>query len=210
MIKSIIRKDEYRAIYRFLDRVSPVGFDCGTLCSSVCCGTPEDEQWEETMGIYLLPGEDKIHDKRDSWLKWSEESTDEYKFPDSWNGTVYFVKCKDAPCCPREKRPIQCRTYPLSPHFLDEGHLVLIWNMDEVPYSCPLIDENTELDRKFVLSTYTVWKHLVRDPLILDLVETESVKREEKSGKIRVVYDPMRPDLYFGKRRADIDQERNI
>ncbi|MBQ7725364.1 MAG: hypothetical protein IJT63_07115 [Lachnospiraceae bacterium] len=196
MIKSIIRKDDYRAIYRFLDRVSPVRFDCGTLCSCACCGTPEDESWEEEMGIYLLPGEDKVHDRGDSWLRWSEESTDDYEFPESWNGKVFFVKCKNAPECPREKRPIQCRTYPLSPHFLDEGHLVLIWNTEEVPYKCPLIEENMKLNTDFVHATYTVWKHLVRDPLILDLVETESVKREKKSCIIQVVYDPMRPDLY--------------
>ena len=191
MIKSSIRKDDYRAIYRFLDRVSPVSFDCGTLCSSVCCGTPEDEDWDEEMGIYLLPGEDKLHERQNSWLEWSEESTDDYDFPPSWNGKVFFVRCKDAPNCPREKRPIQCRTYPLSPHFLDEGHLVLIWNTEDVPYNCPLIRDKYCLNRDFVRATYTVWKHLVRDPLILDLVETESVKREEKSSIIQVVYDPL-------------------
>ena len=195
MIKSIIRKDEYRAIYRFLDRVSPLDHDCGAMCGAACCGTGDDRQWEEKMGIYLLPGEDKIHDRRDDWLFWSEESTEDYVFPPSWKGKVFFVKCKDAPRCPREKRPIQCRTFPLAPHFLDEGHLVLIWSTGSVPYECPLIKEGVKLERDFVRATYTVWKHLVRDPLILDLVEWDSIEREKEGSEVILVYDPLRPDL---------------
>ncbi|MCR4589537.1 MAG: hypothetical protein K5668_01785 [Lachnospiraceae bacterium] len=195
MIKSIIRKEEYRAIYRFLDRVSPLPHDCGGLCNAVCCGTKDDRQWDEKMGIYLLPGEDKIHDKKDDWLSWSEESTEDYEFPPSWKGKVFFVKCKDAPRCPREKRPIQCRTFPLSPHFLDEGHLTLIWSSDKLPYTCPLIEEGYKLEYDFVKATYTVWKHLTRDPLILDLIETASLERERDNARIKLVYDPLRPDL---------------
>ncbi|MBQ9550198.1 MAG: hypothetical protein IJU87_05225 [Lachnospiraceae bacterium] len=195
MIKSTIRKDEYRAIYRFLDRVSPLSYDCGSLCGSVCCGKGDDSHWDEKLGIYLLPGEDKVHDRKDDWLFWSEESTDEYEFPYSWNGKVFFVRCKNAPNCPREKRPIQCRTYPLSPHFPDEGHLTLIWNVSELPYTCPLIKERMQLNPDFVKATYTVWKHLVRDPLILDLIEQRSIDRMLDDKEIVLVYDPLRPDL---------------
>ena len=35
-----------------------------------------------------------------------------------------------------------------------------------------------ELNRDFVKATYTVWKHLLRDPLIFDLVEMDSRLRE--------------------------------
>ena len=195
MIKSILRKADYRAIYRFLDRVSPLPCDCGSLCGALCCGTPEDSQWDEKMGIYLLPGEDKLHSKSDDWLIWNEDSTEEYVFPPSWKGKVFFVKCKNAPKCPREKRPIQCRTFPLSPHFLDEGHLVLIWDTDPLPYVCPLIRDNAKLNRDFILATYTVWKHLVRDPLILDLIEMNSEEREKEGREIIPVYDPLRPEL---------------
>ncbi len=195
MIKSVIRRSEYRAIYRFLDRVSPLSYDCGTLCGAVCCGKGDDSHWDEELGIYLLPGEDKVHDKKDDWLFWSEESTEEYDFPYSWKGKVYFVRCKNAPRCPREKRPIQCRTYPLSPHFPDEGHLVLIWNVSELPYTCPLIRDKVKLNPDFVKATYTVWKHLVRDPLILDFIEQKSIDRMLDDKEIELVYDPLRPDL---------------
>ena len=51
MIKSTIRKRTYRAIYRLLDRVSPVDYDCGTLCGAACCMVESEPDME--MGIYL-------------------------------------------------------------------------------------------------------------------------------------------------------------
>ena len=35
-----------------------------------------------------------------------------------------------------------------------------------------------DLNRDFVKATYTVWKHLLHDPLIYDLVEMDSRMRE--------------------------------
>ena len=37
MIKSTITKREYQAIYRLLNRVSPLDQDCGLRCGAVCC-----------------------------------------------------------------------------------------------------------------------------------------------------------------------------
>jgi hypothetical protein len=42
-------------------------------------------------------------------------------------------------------RPIQCRTYPVSPHILEQDageELILILSDLSAPYSCPLIDVN--------------------------------------------------------------------
>ncbi len=187
-MKTIIKKRTWKAIYRLLDRVSPVDYDCGTLCGAACClcGSSAEENAETAdpsadgyeMGIYLYPGEEKIHSKKDDWLLWSCERAEDYEFPDSWFGNVYFVRCKTPPHCPREKRPFQCRTYPLTPHITQEGILTLIRNHEELPYSCPLIENHMELNRDFVKATYTVWKHLLRDPLIFDLVEMDSRLRD--------------------------------
>ena len=59
---------------------------------------------DESLGIYLLPGEDKVHDRNDSWLTWSAEPAEDYEFPESWTGKVYFVRRKTPPVCPREKK----------------------------------------------------------------------------------------------------------
>ena len=81
-------------------------------------------------------------------------------------------------------RPIQCRTFPLAPHIADDGTLHLIYNDDELPYCCPMIEDETELDPDFIQATYTVWKHLIRDPLIFDLVKMDSEGRENVTAVI--------------------------
>lgn len=173
-MKSTIRKSTYLAIYRLLDLVSPLSFDCGTLCNAACCDCGNDD---ETLGIYLLPGEDKVHHRDESWLHWSSEKAEDFDFPESWKGKVYFVRCKTPPICPREKRPMQCRTFPLTPHIDENEVLSLVWNGIELPYQCPLIEEEFPLDPNFIKATYTCWKHLIRDPLIYDLVKQDSEYR---------------------------------
>lgn len=206
MIRSVIRKSTYKAIYRLLDKVSPLEFDCGLLCGAACCrddqstddecctecsgsfpqedGGPEDVE----LGMELLPGEDKIHDRNDGWLTWSDDEAEDMDYPDSWHGRVFFVKCGGPDHCKREMRPIQCRTFPLAPHILDDGSLIMILNTsDELTYDCPLTDPEMAqvIDRRFVRASYTVWKRLVTDPLIRDLVILDSECRDT----VAVMYD---------------------
>ena len=42
-----------------------------------------------------------------------------------------------------------------------------------------MIEDETELDPRFIRATLTVWKHLIRDPLIYDLVKLDSEERYE-------------------------------
>lgn len=51
-------------------------------------------------------------------------------------------------------------------------------NDEELPYECPLIRDDIHLSEAFVKATYTVWSHLLRDPLIYDLVEMDSAARD--------------------------------
>ena len=183
-MKSTIRKSTFRAMYRLLDRVSPVPYDCGKLCDCVCCMPAGDE-----LGIYLLPGEEKLFTGKEDWITWNYDNVDEYEFPDSWSGKVAFLSCNTPPVCDRKMRPLQCRTYPVAPHILEDEMLILILSDMEVPYTCPLIKENTNfnpeskddsfvLDEKFLRATYTVWKRLIKDPKIYDLVKMDSEERD--------------------------------
>lgn len=72
---------------------------------------------------------------------------------------------------------MQCRTFPLTPHIDENEVLSLVWNDIELPYQCPLIEEEFPLDPNFIKATYTCWKHLIRDPLIYDLVKQDSEYR---------------------------------
>ena len=106
-MKSSTTKITFLAIYRFLDKVSPLDQDCGQLCGAACCtcGSQTDSCDlcdEDDFGIYLLPGEDKVFDRKEDWIGWEKNRAEDYEFPDSWHGTIYFLHCKTAPCCPRE------------------------------------------------------------------------------------------------------------
>ncbi len=184
MIKSTIRKRTFKAIYRLLNRVSPLDDDCGKLCGAACC-TREDGR---ELGMYLLPGEDKVHDKKDGWLKWSRERAEDYEFPESWKGVVNFVRCAGPDSCKREIRPMQCRTFPLAPHITEDGELMLVYNDMDLPYRCPLIEEEIPLEENFVQATYTVWQHLIADPLIYDMVRMDSELRERAIEELQEMF----------------------
>ena len=188
-MKSSIKKRTFKAIYRLLDRVSPVNGDCGRFCGSICC-TYDAENTEDgpSMGLYLLPGEEKLFTGREDWLGWSREYAEDYEFPESWHGKVYFLECKTAPRCDRKMRPLQCRVFPAAPHIDENGQLFLIYQSGHLPYKCPLIHNAVSLNEDFLKATYTAWKHLLRDPLIFDLVEMDSSFREEDGEEIVILY----------------------
>ena len=161
---------KWKAVYRLLDHVNTEVFDCGTLCGSACCNC---QSQEEELGIYLFPGEHRLFmepDVQKDWLEWDTQDPGELGFPESWNEPVYFVKCKTPPVCPRRWRPLQCRTFPLKPVIGENGVLELIWNDDELPYTCPVIENNMPIHDDFYKATYTVWTHLLQDKRIFDLI----------------------------------------
>lgn len=171
-----IRK--WRAIYRLLNMVETEVYDCGELCGNACCMCRESS---EDMGIYLLPGEHLIlresegetsldNSEDESWLTWEQQAPEDIGFPTSWGGPVYFVKCKTPPMCPRKYRPLQCRTFPLKPIIDENGVLEMIWEDSELPYICPIIEQNLPIHDSFYKATYTAWKHLLQDRRIMELV----------------------------------------
>lgn len=182
-MKSSIKKDTFKAIYRLLDRVSPINGDCGKLCGTSCCTCQDPD-----MGIYLLPGEEKIFTRNEDWLSWNWCMAEDYEFPESWHGKVYFLQCLSAPFCDRKNRPLQCRTFPLAPHIDEDGRLCMIYHSGELPYECPLTSGDVPLNEDFIKATYTAWAHLIRDPLIYDLVELDSEYRIEDGEPVTILY----------------------
>lgn len=182
-MKTAIKKRTFKAIYRLLDKVSPVSGDCGKLCGAACCTCQEPD-----MGIYLLPGEEKVFSRKENWLSWNFNMAEDYEFPESWHGKVYFLQCTSAPFCDRKNRPLQCRTFPLAPHLDENGNLCMIYHSGDLPYRCPLIGEKMPLNKSFLKATYTAWLHLLREPLIYDLIEMDSRYRIEDKEPIRILY----------------------
>ena len=153
---------------RILADVTPLAFDCGTLCGHRCCTdfTPDAE-----LGVYLLPGELPLFDGTEDWINWTFHSTQEYDFAPSWghHGQIPFMMCHKL--CNREKRPFECRTYPLVPYLAEDGGL----EMRYAPWAegvCPLTERYRidQLEPAFVKAARQAWRVLLADPEMLDHV----------------------------------------
>lgn len=182
-MQGLLSKETYQEIYDMLNKVDHVPYDCGTLCGKACC-----QRWDEDLGIYLLPNEDLVLQGEKDWVSWEKHRVRNYDFPASWQGKTYFLKCNSN--CPREKRPIQCRTFPLAPHLSSRGELMLIWETISLPYSCPLLANRVELNKEFIRTLYHAWQILISDPLIEDLVGHDSLSRLIEGAAIEIVYFP--------------------
>ena len=157
-------EERYREIYDILNAVEVLDEDCGLLCGCACC----TEEGSEEMGIYLLPGEELVHKDDEDWLKMKVDEEGRY-----------FGRCTTPPICPRDRRPIQCRTFPLLPHLYDDGTLEMVYNDIDLPYRCPLIDEEIPLEDDFVEATQAAWEMLIRDPRIREIIREDSQEREK-------------------------------
>lgn len=156
---------------RILADVTPLESDCGVLCGHKCC-TYEPSNPDAEAGVYLIPGELPLFDGTEDWLRWQFHRTTDYDFAPSWDahGQIPFMVCHKL--CRREKRPFECRTYPLQPFLHDDGEL----EMRYAPWAegfCPLPGRYRigELRPDFVAAAHRAWSVLLQDPEILDHVK---------------------------------------
>jgi len=174
MIKSI------KEIYKRLDKVSPTNYDCGKLCGEICC-VYDKYNSDEEVGLYLLPGEELIYED-------NNEDFELYYIPpdETYNYDLYLVKCVNPPHCNRNIRPIQCRTFPLIPHIEnDKFHLII--DEEEFPYTCPLVHKENKLNKDFIEVTYKVWKILIKNPAVYNLIKVDSKRRIENKDDYTIV-----------------------
>ena len=185
-ITALEMKKSIEKIYERLDEVSPVDFDCGKLCGEVCCVYDADATHTEELVLYLLPGEELMYEDSPDFELYYVDSS-EIKYPHSWKDNIYLVKCTNPPKCDRSIRPIQCRTFPLVPHISKNGEFHLILDETEFPYECPILRDHIKLNDDFIKVTYEVWKMLIRNPLVYDLVDMDSKDREKRTSLYETV-----------------------
>ena len=159
------------AARRILADVTPLNFDCGTLCGHKCC-TDRSSDPDVELGVYLIPGELPLFDGSEDWINWTFHSTLDYDFAPSWqhHGQVPFMVCHKL--CSREKRPFECRTYPLQPFLHADGRL----QMRYAPWAesfCPLTEQYKveELRPEFVAAAQRAWSVLLPDPEMKDHIK---------------------------------------
>ncbi len=178
--------EQYKKIYGMLDKVSPVPYDCGSLCNSICCRG--DSFSGEDPYIYLLPGEKEYLEYAGCKMKIVRRRLKYHDLPSSWGKYVYTAECSQPENCNRSVRPIQCRTFPITPHITETGELLMIYCDVDLPYVCPLLEEEKKLSDDFLAITYEAWKLLTEDGAIRDLVEHDSRERDKNGVEKRVVY----------------------
>lgn len=179
-------KENIKKIYKRLDQVSPVDFDCGKLCGEVCCVYDAEDYHNEDLALYLLPGEELMYEDSDSFELYYVDSS-EIRYPRSRKGRIYLVRCTNPPKCDRSIRPIQCRTFPLIPHLNKKGELHLIFDESEFPYKCPIIHDHIKLNDDFIKVTYETWSVLIKNPLVFDLVDMDSRIRDNRKVDYEIV-----------------------
>jgi len=157
-----------RKARRLLADVTPLPFDCGTLCNKKCC-----TDFAPDEGVYLIPGELPFFDGTEGYTRFQFHRTDEYEFAPGWEerfDAVPFLQCTGP--CDRAKRPFECRTYPLWPYLHEDGRL-------EMRYSfltkgiCPIPERYAieELQPEFVQKAREAWSLLIQDPAMREHVE---------------------------------------
>lgn len=122
------------AAYTLLEDVTPLRYDCGTLCSSLCCQNNGKDG--ETLGMWLLPYEKELFETAGitnyTYSK-AEDNTE----------TVY---CNGK--CDRIYRPFACRIYPFYAHLSersDGSTKITIKKDPRASISCPIAMKSSYL-----------------------------------------------------------------
>ena len=130
--------------YEIIGSLTPLAGDCGALCGAACCQPDEDGQG----GMFLFPGEKSLL-AGESWCRVA---------PSVGPGDV--LTCL-APC-PREKRPLACRIFPLTPVWTGENWTV---RMDaRARPMCPLCSSGVKgVQKEFALAVRRALRRIARE-----------------------------------------------
>lgn len=112
--------------YSILENVTPLKYDCGSLCSRHCCKNNGKDG--ETLGMWLLPYEIELLSK-----------CKEYTFSKTGDG-VETVFCTGK--CNRELRPFACRIYPFYAHIeklCGDKEKITVKADPRARLSCPIV-----------------------------------------------------------------------
>lgn len=124
---------------------TPLNTDCGALCSAACCQPDEDGQG----GVHLFPGEETLL----ADASWGRIESDAF---------APMLVCDQM--CDRNRRPLACRIFPLTPWQNEEGKWTV--RMDaRARAMCPLVRSGTKgLDPEFVKAVRKAIRLIAADP----------------------------------------------
>ncbi len=173
----MLKIERIKIIYEIFDRAAPVPYDCGMDCGAACCRNDSFFEDDTDPYIYLLPGEKEYLEEAGLDSKIGKELARQHDLPDSFGEYVDVMYCAGPESCDRRFRPVQCRSFPLTPHITEDGELQLIFYDGDLPYVCPLIRDEQELSEEFVSSALEAWRMLAEDEAVHDLILLDSKRR---------------------------------
>lgn len=128
-----------------LGGLTPMLTDCGQLCGAACCRPDEDGQG----GVYLFPGEEALLE------------------PCAWGRVEPSPFAPMLTCggpCDRERRPLACRIFPLTPVRGKSGRWTVRMDV-RARAMCPLVRSGIGgLDPDFVRAARDALRLIARDP----------------------------------------------
>ncbi len=136
--------------YELLERVTPLTYDCGKLCSGRCCKGDGD------TGMWLFPYEEEIIKDIEGF---------EIKDCDGNNG-YQMVVCEGY--CDRKTRPLSCRIYPFFPMITEDGYDARA-DIRGVS-SCPILYKNIKPDYAFIRQLRKVARLFDRDETLRNYI----------------------------------------
>lgn len=163
--------------YTILGDQTPLVWDCGRLCGSICCS--EDAPG---LGMVLFPGEERRYQAPLQWAEILPVSRLHPGVPERFRGlNLYFLRCRGH--CPRTQRPLACRMFPLAPILTESGVIRIVLDPDGIEI-CPLVQYGKlhRLRYPFIRSVRQAWQVLVQDEEIREWLRRESHRRIQTMG----------------------------
>lgn len=144
--------DALNKAYELLENVTPLPYDCGSLCSNRCCmGSDHD-------GMILFPGENIYFENREGYSVYRDE-----------NYSMSAVNCHGK--CDRQTRPLACRIFPYMFYVTDDPMKKVTVAPDiRAPAMCDILKYNIETDRDFMRKMRMTAKVLAQDPEMYEFI----------------------------------------
>ncbi len=155
----MVDKKLYQKAHSFFEGVTPLEYDCGTLCEGACC------RGDSRRGMYLFPGEEEMFPvQKGAWYDISETSI----FLSAGH-RVKLLTCRGE--CPREERPLSCRLFPLMPYLTSEDLVELRLDPKGMTI-CPIAKKPDDyiINDLFIDAAYDALEVLVRDDGVLEFI----------------------------------------
>mgnify|MGYP003290760471 CR=1 FL=1 len=160
-------KKFYEKAYSLLEDLTPIPADCGKLCESACCKSPDEEE----AGMYL-------YYKEEVMLKnYPDIKIEETDF--TYDGMSAKIAICDG-TCDRHFRPLSCRIFPLVPYKKENSPLTIIID-PRAKAMCPLAKtfKMSDFDEDFIETVMYIFKVLSREKHIKSFIIEQSYLLDE-------------------------------